>query len=66
MDSISGTVSKQPPLPSMFQKLNQQLLTVLDKWTEALNEGYPIGCVYMDYAKASDTVPHRRLTQHME
>ena len=38
-----------------------QLLTVLDKWTEALDEGYSIDCVYMDYAKAFDTVPHRRL-----
>ena len=38
-----------------------QLLEVLDKWTEALDEGYSIDCVYMDYAKAFDTVPHRRL-----
>ena len=28
---------------------------------EALDEGYSINCVYMDYAKAFDTVPHRRL-----
>ena len=38
-----------------------QLLEVLDKWTEALDEGYSIDCVYMDYVKAFDTVPHRRL-----
>ena len=38
-----------------------QLLTVLDKWTEALDAGHSIDCVYMDYAKAFDTVPHRRL-----
>ena len=38
-----------------------QLLTVLDKWTEALDTGYSVDCVYMDYAKAFDTVPHRRL-----
>ena len=38
-----------------------QLLEVLDKWTEALDEGHSIDCVYMDYAKAFDTVPHRRL-----
>ena len=38
-----------------------QLLEVLDKWTEALDEGYSIDCVYMDYAKAFDRVPHRRL-----
>ena len=37
-----------------------QLLTVLDKWTEALDAGHSINCVYMDYAKAFDTVSHRR------
>ena len=37
------------------------LLEVLDKWTEALDLGYSIDCVYMDYQKAFDTVPHKRL-----
>ena len=37
-----------------------QLLEVLDKWTEAL-DGHSIDCVYMDYAKAFNTVPHRLL-----
>ena len=38
-----------------------QLLEVLDKWTEALDRGESIDCVYMDYQKAFDTVPHNRL-----
>ena len=38
-----------------------QLLTVLDKWTEALDAGHSIDCVYMDYAKAFNTVLHGRL-----
>ena len=38
-----------------------QLLKVLDKWTEALDSGHSIDFIYMDYAKAFDTVPHRRL-----
>lgn len=38
-----------------------QLLKVLDEWTEALDEGNSIDCVYMDFQKAFDTVPHRRL-----
>lgn len=38
-----------------------QLLEVLDKWTEALDLGYSIDCVYMDYQKAYDAVPHKRL-----
>ena len=43
-----------------------QLLEVLDKWTEALDEGQSIDCIYMDYAKAFDTVPHRRLIYKLE
>ena len=38
-----------------------QLLAVLDKWTEAIDMEHTIDCIYMDYAKAFDTVPHRRL-----
>jgi len=38
-----------------------QLLKVLDEWTEALDDGYSIDCVYMDFQKAFDTVPHKRL-----
>jgi hypothetical protein len=42
-----------------------QLLEVLDKWTDALDLGYSIDCVYMDYQKAFDTVPHKRLHQKL-
>ena len=38
-----------------------QLLTVLDKWSEALDIGLSVDCIYMDFQKAFDTVPHRRL-----
>jgi hypothetical protein len=38
-----------------------QLLEVLDNWTEALDLGYSIDCIYMDYQKAFDTEPHKRL-----
>ena len=43
-----------------------QLLEVLDKWTEALDTGQYIDCVYMDFRKAFDTVPHKRLLQKMK
>ena len=34
----------------------------MDDWTdEALEEGKSIDCVYMDFMKAFDVVPHRRL-----
>ena len=38
-----------------------QLLTVLDKWSEAIDAGLSVDCIYMDFQKAFDTVPHRRL-----
>jgi hypothetical protein len=38
-----------------------QLLLALDDWTEALDNGGEIDCVYTDFSKAFDTVPHRRL-----
>ena len=38
-----------------------QLLTVLDKWTAALDKGQAVDCIYMDFQKAFDKVPHNRL-----
>ena len=38
-----------------------QLLKVLDEWSQTLDQGESIDCIYMDFQKAFDTVPHRRL-----
>lgn len=38
-----------------------QLLDVLDDWTQTLDDGGSIDIIYMDFAKAFDSVPHRRL-----
>ena len=38
-----------------------QLLAVLDSWTLALDEGGNIDTIYLDFAKAFNTVPHQRL-----
>ena len=38
-----------------------QLLAVLDKWTEAIEQGENIDAIYLDFTKAFDTVPHQRL-----
>ena len=37
------------------------LLESFEQWTRALDEGYGIDVVYLDYRKAFDTVPHKRL-----
>ena len=37
------------------------LLAVLDEWTEAMEQGSDIDCIYLDFSKAFDSVPHQRL-----
>ena len=37
------------------------LLNVLDSWTKALDKKNPVDTIYLDFAKAFDSVPHQRL-----
>ena len=43
-----------------------QLLTVMNKRTEALDDGIQIDMVYLDFCKAFDCVPHKRLIKKLE
>ena len=43
-----------------------QLLTVMNEWTEALDDGIQIDTVYLDFQKAFDSVPHKRLIKKLE
>ena len=38
-----------------------QLLAVLDDWTDVIEQGENVDAIYLDYAKAFDTLPHKRL-----
>jgi len=38
-----------------------QLLQILDRWTELLENGSQIDVVYTDLEKAFDKIPHKRL-----
>ena len=53
-----------------FRKKNRstilQLLTVMNEWTEALDDGIQIDTVYLDFRKAFDSVPHKRLIKKLE
>ena len=43
-----------------------QLIRALDEWTEAIDEGKAVDCIYADFKKAFDKVPHRRLLKKYE
>ena len=38
-----------------------QLLNVLNDWTNSLEIKFTTDCIYLDYQKAFDSVPHKRL-----
>ena len=39
-----------------------QLLEVCEEWTDVIDVGHNVDCIYLDYRKAFDSVPHKRLT----
>ena len=42
------------------------LLEVLEDWTKVLDEGGCVDVIYLDFMKAFDTVPHKRLLKKLE
>ena len=43
-----------------------QLITAMDRWTQAYDSGYNTDIIYFDFSKAFDTVPHLRLLHKLE
>ena len=43
-----------------------QLLRVLDLWPHVLDMGDQVDAIFMDYMKAFDQLPHRRLLRKVE
>ena len=43
-----------------------QLLEVIEDWYESIENNDCIDCIYLDFQKAFDTVPHQRLLNKME
>ena len=43
-----------------------QLMEVIDEWTSYIEEGDPVDAIYLDFKKAFDSVPHRRLLHKLE
>ena len=42
-----------------------QLLSLMDKWTEALEQGGQVDVIYTDLEKAFDKVPHEQLLRKL-
>ena len=42
-----------------------QLLEVIEEWSDILERGGNIDCIYLDFQKAFDTVPFRRLLEKL-
>ena len=44
-----------------FRSCLSQLLEVFEEWTSLLDDNIPVDIVHFDFAKAFDSVPHKRL-----
>ena len=42
------------------------LLETLEAWTDAVDSGYDVDVIYLDYSKAFDSVPHFRLIEKLK
>ena len=42
------------------------LLSTFEEWTSALDQGFGIDVIFLDYSKAFDSVPHQRLIVRLE
>ena len=45
---------------------SSQLLVALEEWSRAVENGDPIDVIYCDFAKAFDSVPHKRLLRKLQ
>ena len=63
---VNGLFSKKQYGFISGRSCTLQLLEVIDKWTEALDRGYDVDCIYTDFQKAFDKVPHQRLIRKVD
>jgi len=50
-----------PPFQYGFLPGRSQLLNIMDHFSKALDKGNCVDVIYLDFQKAFDSVPHKRL-----
>ena len=63
---IKGTISGYQHGFMQGRSCLTNLLESLECWTQALDNGYGIDVLYLDYRKAFDSVPHKRLLEKLK
>jgi len=48
------------------RSVSLQVLTVMNDWTKTLDKGESVDVIYLDFLKAFDSVPHRRLIHKLK
>ena len=49
-----------------LRSCDTQLLVTIDHWSRAIDAGEPVDAIYLDFRKAFDSVPHRRLLSKLQ
>ena len=60
-----GVLSNQQHGFTKHRSCLTNLLETFESWTRLIDEGFGVDVIYLDYSKAFDTVPHRRLLQKL-
>ena len=50
----------------LWQIYSSTIITILDNWTYEIDRGHHTDVIYMDFKKAFDTVPHKRLISKLK
>ena len=64
--SSNNLLSKQQHGFTQKRSCMTNLLETLEDWTSEVDQGNSVDCVFLDFRKAFDSVPHRRLVKKLQ
>jgi len=64
--TINGIISDKQHGFVDGRSCTTQLITVIDAWSDIIDRGGVVDAIYLDFAKAFDTVPHKRLIHKLD